>query len=138
MEKPQKFKILLVDDEDIFREATARQLSVRGFAVLTAGSGPEALDVVKSDPPEVVVLDQMMPEMSGSEVFAAIKEIDPLIEIIMLTGNTSVDDAVELMQLGTFDYLMKPVNIQELLYKIEDAHARKKLNEQRRGADAAS
>lgn len=138
MEKPQKCKILLVDDEDIFREATARQLSVRGFAVLTAGSGPEALDVVKSDPPEVVVLDQMMPEMSGSETFAAIKAIDPLIEIIMLTGNTSVDDAVELMQLGTFDYLMKPVNIQELLYKIEDAHARKQLNEQRRGADAAS
>ena len=138
MEKPKKFKILLVDDEDIFREATARQLSVRGFGVLTAGSGPEALELVKNDPPEVVVLDQMMPEMSGSEVFAAIKAIDPLIEIIMLTGNTSVDDAVELMQLGTFDYLMKPVNIQELLYKIEDAHARKKLNERRGAADSAS
>ena len=137
MEKPKKFKILLVDDEDIFREATARQLAVRGFAVLTAGSGPEALDLVRRDPPEVVVLDQMMPEMSGSEVFVAIKAIDPLIEIIMLTGNTSVDDAVELMQLGTFDYLMKPVNIEELLYKIEDAHARKKLNERRDAADAA-
>ena len=138
MEKPKKFKILLVDDEDIFREATARQLSVRGFQVLTAGSGPEALDLVKSDPPEVVVLDQMMPEMSGSEVFAEIKKLNPLIEIIMLTGNTSVDDAVELMQLGTFDYLMKPVNIEELLYKIEDAHARKQLNERRGAADAAS
>ena len=138
MEKPKKFKILLVDDEDIFREATARQLSVRGFQVLTAGSGPEALDLVKSDPPEVVVLDQMMPEMNGSEVFAEIKKLNPLIEIIMLTGNTSVDDAVELMQLGTFDYLMKPVNIEELLYKIEDAHARKQLNERRGAADAAS
>ena len=138
MEKPKKFKILLVDDEDIFREATARQLSVRGFQVLTAGSGPEALDLVKSDPPEVVVLDQMMPEMGGAEVFAAIKELNPLIEIIMLTGNTSVDEALDLMGQGAFDYLMKPVNIEELLYKIEDAQARKQLNERQGAAGSAS
>ena len=131
MEKPKKCKVLLVDDEEIFREATARQLSVRGFVVLTAADGPAALDLIRNDPPEVVVLDQMMPEMSGAETLVAIKRLNPLIEIIMLSGNTSVDEALELMQLGSFDYLMKPVNLEELLYKIEDARARKQLNERR-------
>ncbi len=134
MEKPKKFKVLLVDDEDVFREATARQLKVRGFVVNTADSGQAALELVHSDPPDVVLLDQQMPTMQGSEVFAAIKQVNPLIEVIMLTGNTSVDDALELMKLGTFDYLMKPINIEELLYKIEDAYARKQLNELQLGS----
>ena len=134
MEKQQRgFKVLLVDDEDVFREATARQLSVRGFLVQTADSGEAALEIVQSDPPEVVVLDQQMPGMNGGETFVEIKKINPLVEVIMLTGNTSVDNAIELMQMGTFDYLMKPINIDELLYKIEDAYTRKQLNEQRRG-----
>ena len=130
MEKQQRgFKVLLVDDEDVFREATARQLSVRGFLVLTADCGEAALEIVQSDPPEVVVLDQQMPGMNGGETFIEIKKINPLVEVIMLTGNTSVDNAIELMQRGTFDYLMKPINIDELLYKIEDAYTRKQLNE---------
>ncbi|MCL1980724.1 MAG: response regulator [Proteobacteria bacterium] len=127
--KQREFKVLLVDDEDVFREATARQLAVRGFVVLTANSGEAAVEVVNNDPPEVVVLDQQMPGMHGSDTFIAIKQINPLIEVIMLTGNTSVDNAIELMQMGTFDYLMKPINIDDLLYKIEDAYTRKKLNE---------
>jgi DNA-binding NtrC family response regulator len=137
MEKPKKCKVLLVDDEDIFREATARQLSVRGFEVQTADCGERALELVQSDPPEVVVLDQEMPGMHGSETFIAIKKLNPLVEVIMLTGNTSVDNAIELMQQGTFDYLMKPINIDELLYKIEDAHTRKQLNEKQRRDGAA-
>ena len=138
MEKQQRgFKVLLVDDEDVFREATARQLSVRGFLVQTADSGETALEIVQSDPPEVVVLDQEMPGMHGSETFINIKRINPLVEVIMLTGNTSVDNAIHLMQQGTFDYLMKPINIDELLYKIEDAHTRKQLNEKKRPDNAA-
>ena len=130
MDKKQRgFKVLLVDDEEIFREATARQLTVRGFVVQTVASGEAALELIKNDPPEVVVLDQEMPGMHGSETFIEIKKINPLVEVIMLTGNTSVDNAIELMQLGTFDYLMKPINIDELLYKIEDAYTRKQLNE---------
>ena len=66
MDKQKKFKVLLVDDEDIFREATARQLKVRGFTVLTADGGEAALELVKSDPPDVVLLDQEMPGMHGS------------------------------------------------------------------------
>jgi two-component system, response regulator RegA len=129
MEKQRGFKVLLVDDEDIFREATARQLTVRGFVVLTANSGEAALPLVQNEGPEVVVLDQEMPGMHGSETFIEIKKINPLVEVIILTGNTSVENAIELMQQGTFDYLMKPIDINELLYKIEDAYTRKKLNE---------
>ena len=130
MDKKQRgFKVLLADDEEIFREATARQLTVRGFVVQTVASGEAALELIKNDPPEVVVLDQEMPGMHGSETFIEIKKINPLVEVIMLTGNTSVDNAIELMQRGTFDYLMKPINIDELLYKIEDAYTRKQLNE---------
>lgn len=137
MEKDQrKFKILLVDDEDVFREAITRQLMVRGFIVFSAENGERALELVREESPEVVVLDQQMPGIQGSEVFVEIKKMDPLIEVIMLTGNTSVDNALEMMKLGTFDYLMKPVNIETLLYKIEDAYTRKKLNEKRK-KDAA-
>lgn len=139
MEKQSKFKVLLVDDEEVFREATARQLRVRGFTVLTAACGENALELVRTEEPEVVLLDQEMPGMHGAETFVAIKAINPLIEVIILTGNTSVDNALALMQQGSFDYLMKPVNIDELLYKIEDAHTRKQLNErqQRTGANAS-
>ena len=83
------------------------------------------------------MLDQEMPGMHGSETFINIKRINPLVEVIMLTGNTSVDNAIHLMQQGTFDYLMKPINIDELLYKIEDAHTRKQLNEKKRPDNAA-
>jgi len=129
IEKKKGIKVLLVDDEDVFRMATARQLAVRGFHVLTAENGEAALTLVQSDLPEVVVLDLEMPGMHGSETFVEIKKKDPYVEVIILTGNTSVDSAIELMQQGIFDYLMKPINIDELLYKIEDAFTRKKLNE---------
>lgn len=127
----RKFKVLLVDDEDIFREATARQLTIRGFIVAAAENGEKALELVRSEKPEVVVLDQQMPGMHGSEVFLEIKKMDPMVEVIMLTGNASVDNALEMMKQGTFDYLMKPISIDALLYKIEDAYTRKKLNEKR-------
>lgn len=110
-------------------EATARQLSVRGFKVTTADSGEAALTLMHDAPPDVVVLDQQMPGLSGSETFIEMKKINPLVEVIILTGNTSVDNALELLKMGTFDYLMKPINIDELLYKIEDAYTRKTLNE---------
>ena len=137
MEKPKKCKVLLVGDEAVFRAAAARQLAGRGFAVQAANCGEAALELVRNDPPEVVVLDQEMPGMHGSETFINIKRINPLVEVIMLTGNTSVDNAIHLMQQGTFDYLMKPINIDELLYKIEDAHTRKQLNEKKRPDNAA-
>jgi DNA-binding NtrC family response regulator len=80
---------------------------------------------------DVVVLDVKMPGMDGLEVLKAIKKDHPLIEVIMLTGHASVEAAIEGMELGAFDYLMKPMDIDELLYKVQDAHKKKTLHEEK-------
>ena len=129
--KKTGLKVLLVDDEDRFRSALSRQLTVRGFRVFEADCGEKALDITEKESPDVVILDQEMPGLSGTETFAEIKKINPLIEVIMLTGHATVEIALYIMKKGAFDYIMKPLNIDELLYKIEDAYTRKVLNEKK-------
>jgi two-component system, response regulator RegA len=129
--KSKKLTVLLVDDEDRFREALSRQLSVRGFNVLSAANGEDAVKMVHNNAIDVTILDQKMPGMGGTQTFNEIKKIDPLIEIIMLTGQATVDDALEIMKQGAFDYIMKPMTIDELLFKIEDAYTRKVLMEKK-------
>lgn len=124
-------KVLLVDDEDRFRNALARQLSVRGFKVFEADCGEKGIEITVKERPDVVILDQEMPGMSGTEVYDEIKRINQFIEVIMLTGHATVEIALYIMKKGAFDYIMKPVNIDELLYKIEDAYTRKVLNERK-------
>ncbi len=121
-------KVLLVDDEDRFRNALSRQLSVRGFRVFEAECGEKAIEMTIAERPDVVILDQEMPGMNGTEAFDELKKIDPFIEIIMLTGHATVEIALYIMKKGAFDYIMKPLNIDELLYKIEDAYTRRLLN----------
>lgn len=130
MENTKKtgLKVLLVDDEERFRSALSRQLSVRGFQVFEADCGETAIGITAKERPDVVILDQEMPGMNGTEAFDEIKKIDPLIEVIMLTGHATVEIALYIMKKGAFDYIMKPLNIDELLYKIEDAYTRKVLN----------
>lgn len=125
-------KVLLVDDEDRFRSALYRQLSVRGFQVFEADCGEKGIEMTAKERPDVVILDQEMPGMNGTEAYDEIKGIDPLIEVIMLTGHATVEIALYIMKKGAFDYIMKPVNIDELLYKIEDAYTRKVLNEKKK------
>ena len=129
--KSKKLTVLLVDDEDRFREALSRQLSVRGFDVLSAANGESALKMVHKNKVDVTILDQKMPGMDGTQTFNEIKKIDPSIEIIMLTGQATVGNALEIMKQGAFDYIMKPMNIDELLFKIEDAYTRKVLLEKK-------
>jgi len=129
--KSKKLTVLLVDDEDRFREALSRQLSVRGFDVLSAANGENALKMVHKNKVDVTILDQKMPGMDGTQTFNEIKKIDPSIEIIMLTGQATVGNALEIMKQGAFDYIMKPMNIDELLFKIEDAYTRKVLLEKK-------
>ena len=123
------FRVLFVDDEADFLETILKRMQKRGVAASGVDSGEAALTWLQQSPADMVVLDVRMKGMDGIQTLRAIKSAYPLIEVIMLTGNTSVDNAIELMQLGTFDYLMKPINIDDLLYKIEDAYTRKKLNE---------
>jgi DNA-binding NtrC family response regulator len=125
-------KILLVDDEVAFVETLAKRLSKRDFGVLTATSGPEALDKLKAEPSiDVVVLDVKMPGMDGIETLRAIKRDCPLVEVVMLTGHATVDSAIEGMKLGALDYLMKPCDMEILLAKVREAKAKKSAQEAR-------
>jgi DNA-binding NtrC family response regulator len=83
---------------------------------------------------DVVVLDVRMPGTDGIAATAAIREAHPLVEVILLTGHASLEASMEGMYRGAFDYLLKPVSIDELVYKIEDAYRRKQLNEDSAGS----
>lgn len=124
-----KIKVLLVDDEEDFREALARRLALRELELYTADSGEAALRTLSMQPVDVVVLDVRMPGMGGIATTQAIKHSHPLVEVILLTGHASLDASLKGMAVGAFDYLLKPIGIDELMYKIEDAHARKALQE---------
>ncbi len=125
------FNVLLVDDETEFLSPLVKRLGRRNLNVRTAGSGEEALSALENFPADVVVLDVRMPGMDGLEALREIKKRYPLIEVIMLTGHASIEVAMEGMELGAFDYLMKPMNIDELCYKLQDAFQNKSLQEKK-------
>lgn len=120
-------KILLVDDEIPFVETVTKRLLKRGMKSLSAGSGEEALARLEEDANiEIVILDIKMPGVGGLETLAEIKRNYPLVEVIILTGDASVESAIKGMRLGAFDYLVKPCSVEELISKIEEATNRKR------------
>ncbi len=123
--------LLVVDDEQAFTELLAQRLQKRGFTARTAADGRTALDVLRQETIEVVILDIAMAGMNGIEILKALKNSHPLIEVIMLTGNATVDTAVEAIRLGAFNYLMKPCEIDDLVFHIQEALKRKRGREAR-------
>ena len=126
-----KTRVLIVDDEEKFSEPLAERLTLRDYDVTTSQSGEDAVAKIKQYNYDVVVLDVLMPGMSGIETLGAIKKIKPLTEIIMLTGHATVETAVEGMRLGATDFLMKPCETEDLIPKIQKAHDRKVEQEER-------
>jgi len=122
-------RLLLVDDEEDFRTALANRLRKRKLVVVDVENGSQAVEKVKAQPLDVAVIDVKMPGMDGLEILRQIKQINPLIEVIMLTGHASVESGIEGMRLGAFDYLMKPCDLNELILKIGDAYQRKLAQE---------
>jgi DNA-binding NtrC family response regulator len=120
-----EFKVLLVDDETDFVETLVKRLRKRKLDVRAASSGQQALDMLSESPSDVVVLDVKMPDMDGIETLRRIKKIAPGVEVVMLTGHANVEVAMQGMELGAFDYLMKPIDIDDLLYKLQDAFKKK-------------
>jgi len=114
-------KILLVDDEVEFASALAERLQLRGYDVKTANNALEALALIHTHVPDVIILDLKIPGMDGIETLKTIKKIDPTIEVIMLTGHGDVESVAEGMKSGVFEYIMKPVDIGELTVKIDNA-----------------
>ncbi len=127
----EKCRVLLVDDERDFLEVLTRRLGKRDVNVVGVTSGEEALQYLQAKPIDVAVLDVKMPGMDGLTALREIKKLNPLIEVIMLTGHASLEVALEGMRSGAFDYLMKPAEIDELLYKIQDAHRAKTIQEEK-------
>jgi DNA-binding NtrC family response regulator len=124
--------VLLVDDEAGFLEALSRRMEKRGLTVSTALSGAEALKKLSSGGAsnfDVVILDVKMPGMDGLETLSKIKHDHPNVEVIMLTGHATVENAIEGMKAGAFDYLMKPCAIDLLVMKVDRAVIKKREHE---------
>ncbi|MGC8685780.1 MAG: response regulator [bacterium] len=123
--------VLLVDDEIEFVETLSKRLIKRGFNTTFVTGAKQALEKIKTQEFDVAIVDVRMPEMDGITLLGEIKQIKPLIEVILLTGYASVQSGIEGMKKGAFDYIMKPADIDELVKKIRDAYERKKQQEDR-------
>jgi DNA-binding response OmpR family regulator len=122
-------RLLLVDDEERFVETLRKRLTARGLYVEGVHSGEAALALLQTRPFDVVLLDVRMPGMDGIQTLREIKKLQPLVQVILLSGNASINTAIEGMRLGATDYLLKPAEIEEVMAKVEEAFERKRLEE---------
>jgi DNA-binding NtrC family response regulator len=129
--KMLKPKVLVIDDEEDFLETIVKRLLLRGIDATGVDSGKEALRVLQEQSFDVVILDVRMPGMDGIETLRELKKRTPLTEVIMLTGHGSVESGIQGMQLGAFDYVIKPADFEELVQKVSQAAERKALHEER-------
>ena len=111
--------MLLVDDDDIFRQRLAKALMARGLEVRCAANADEAITLAETDSPELALVDLRMPGASGLEVVQALKEIDPTTRIVIFTGYGSIATALEAVKLGASHYLTKPADVEEILAAFE-------------------
>lgn len=122
----EPIRVLFIDDDEDFLVFVERIYRRFGFRVLTARDGREGLDLVRRQPLEVVVLDIELPGLHGSKVLSLIKKEKPLVEVILLTGYSTVRSAVEGLKQGAFDYVTKPQDNKELARKIREAAKQQK------------
>ncbi|MDO9631965.1 MAG: response regulator [Humidesulfovibrio sp.] len=120
--------ILLVDDENDFVETMVKRFGIRKMAIDSAKSGQEALAALATKDYDVIILDVRMPGMDGLETLKLIRERAPLTEVIMLTGHASLEAGMQGMNLGAYDYVLKPADFDDLLDKVRKAFERKELN----------
>ncbi len=118
-------KVLLVDDEEEFVETLAERMRSRGMEVSTSNSGGDALELIDTEPYDVVILDLQMPGMDGIEALARIKRRRPNIQVVLLTGHATVEKGVEAMKRGALEFLEKPIDLSKLTEVIHQARAEK-------------
>ncbi|SLM31273.1 Response regulator receiver domain protein (CheY-like) [Desulfamplus magnetovallimortis] len=124
-------RLLLVDDEEEFVDTLAERLALRNFQVTRAYSGERALQLCNDKNFDVILLDIMMPGISGIDVLKKIHQKMPLTQVIMLTGHATVKNAIEGMKQGAFDFLLKPADMELLTSKITEAVEIKQKHEER-------
>ena len=126
------FSILVVDDEEDFVETLVNRLKKRTIDAVGVLSGEEALELLGKREFDVVILDIKMPGgMDGIETLKEIKKVQPLTEVILLTGHASVESSIEGMRLGAFDYVLKPIKLEELFPKVAQAFEKKDSHNQK-------
>ncbi|UCG81966.1 MAG: response regulator [Desulfobacterales bacterium] len=118
-------RVLLVDDEETLLEFLSKRLLKHGFTVKAAFSGEEAIEVAKEEPYDVAVVDLKMPGIDGVETQERLKEIQPFLQCIVLTAHGSIETALESGQRDAFQYLLKPVDYDNLVAMIKDAYKKK-------------
>ena len=125
-------KVMIVDDEASFVQTIMKRLTKRDLQVVAAYSGAKAIEILASDKDiDIVILDVNMPDMDGIETLTKIKESHPLVEVIMLTGHSTVESAVEGMRLGAYDYLTKPCDMEVFIKTLASAAAKKATHEEK-------
>lgn len=115
------WQLLLVEDEASVREAFALRLSDHGYMVQTASSGEEALGLLRTTEPDILVLDLVMPNLTGLDVLARVKQTSPNLLVILVTARGTVKDAVEATKLGAFDFVAKSIDMEDLLHALSRA-----------------
>lgn len=128
MTQLEECRVLLVDDEVEFADTLAKRMKKRKLITSSVNSGEDALEFLGQNPTDVVILDVKMPGIDGIQTLREIKQQYPLVEVIMLTGHANVEVAIQGMEIGAFDYLMKPMAIDDLVYKIQDAYKKKSIH----------
>lgn len=123
----EEIKILLVDDEKQFVDTLAERLAMRGFSARVAYDGPQALKAVE-EPTDVIVLDLRMPGMDGFEVLRSVKKSNPQVQVIILTGHGGDAEEQTAYRMGAYNFLKKPMDIDELLNSIRMAYRDKVEN----------
>jgi two-component system OmpR family response regulator len=116
-----EYRVLIVDDEEELVTTIAERLQIRGIQAETETDGETALKMIEANPPQVVVLDVMMPGIGGIEILKRMNAQNLQIPVILLTGYGSSEQGKEGMELGAFDYLMKPCDLNMLISKIQEA-----------------
>ena len=128
--------VLLIDDEEQFLEVLGERLETRGLKVNTVTSGEDALTLIDDKNYDAIILDLAMPGIDGIETLKLLKEKNPDLEIIMLTGHATVQKGIEAMKLGAEDFLEKPVELSVLLERISEAKNKKILILEKKSQDA--
>ncbi len=126
----RKINILVVDDDNLLRKLVTGQLSQAGFGATPAASGSEALAALRDSDFDVVLLDVMMPDLSGLDALKEIRQLDDPPEVIMLTADTSLQTGLEAMRHGAYDYLTKPATLDEMEAVIRKADEKRRLVKQ--------
>jgi len=122
--------VLVIDDERLLADSIAAYLEHHGFSTVVALSGEDGLARAESASPDVAIVDVRLPQMNGIEVLRRLREMLPTIEVLMVTAHASVASAVDAMKLGAFDYVMKPVDLDELRFVVDKARTHQRMRQE--------